>query len=91
MERNLHNSKRKNDIQRRTGPRSRRADDDDDEVNQPYHGFDDRRDQVKGRFEFAGGEEADFDQDEEDGHCCYGDDDGAGGSVDDVRGEKREF
>lgn len=80
-DRNLHDSKRENNIQRRTGPRSRRADDDNDEVDEPDEGLDDRRNQVEGRFQFAGGEEADFDQGEEDGHSCYGDYDCAGGSV----------
>jgi hypothetical protein len=36
---------------------------------------------MNGWLEFAGGEEADFDQGEEDGYCCYGDYDCAGGSV----------
>jgi hypothetical protein len=82
---NLRDSKRKDNIQRRARTRSSRADDDDDEVDEPDQGFDAGRNQVEGGFQFAGGEEADFDQGEEDCQAGDGDDDGAAGSV----GEKK--
>lgn len=36
---------------------------------------------MQGGFQFAGNEEADFDEGQEEGYACYGDDDGAAGSV----------
>jgi hypothetical protein len=78
---NLHNSQRQHNVQRRTTPTRRGASDDDYEVDEPDEGFDDRRHQVEGGFQFCGGEEADFDQGEDDGYACYGDYDCAAGSV----------
>jgi hypothetical protein len=87
--RNLQDSEREHDIQRRARARSYGAHDEEDEVDQPNEGFDDGRDEVQGCGELAGGEEADFDQGEEDGYACYGDDDCAGGSVGGVLLAKR--
>jgi hypothetical protein len=48
---NLHNSQRQHNVQRRTTPTRRGASDDDYEVDEPDEGFDDRRHQVEGGFQ----------------------------------------
>lgn len=60
---NLRDSEREDDIQRRT------TGDGDGKINQPNRGFDAGGSKVEGGSQFAGGEEADFDQGEDDGEA----------------------
>jgi hypothetical protein len=64
---NLHNSKRNHNPPRRTNPTRRRPSNDDEEVDEPDQGFNNRRNKVEGGFQFCGGEEADFEQGQDDG------------------------
>lgn len=79
--RNIRNNQTQHDIQRRTASHVRRRGDVENEPDQPDDGFDARGCQVEGWVQASPGEEADFDEGEEDGEAAEAHDCAAAGSV----------